>query len=232
MASWRVEFAVFAIAALCTSCGVTDPGWTQHSNPSPTAKEIARWRSERGFNEASAEEMAEASRSERRFVKNRASSPDGRLRVVLLPGNRIGDFRHGVSTTSVYQLTDAGGRVLMSAPARVVKKAAGEENIEDTLVAWFSPDGAKVLIYEHLHECNGPPPLAILFYKNADEPEGWSVRFPDISDILNEPYDEGAHAQCRGLLGEEILIRNTCEGVSKIRLDRLKDRHPFPFTIG
>lgn len=235
MAPWVVARAFLAglTGLICASCGTTSPDWAIHPDPPPTAEEIARWRSERGFVAATAEEIAKAGRGERRFANHRADSSDGKLRVVLQPGDLVGDFQHGASTTSVHRLMNASGRVLISAPSRVHhQQSAGEDDIGETLVAWFSPDGSKVLVYEYLNGCNGPPPLAILFFRDPENNGTWSVRFPDVAGTLNKPFDEGNHAECRGLLDEEILIRNTFEGVSKIRLDRLKERHPFPFTVG
>lgn len=230
---FQMAALLVAVPALILGFAACTPGLAsrEDSDRPATAAKIFSWRKERGFVEANDTEIAEAKRMERRFANQRALSPDGKCRVVFRGGVLVGDFQHGASTTSIYQLVDASGRVLLTAPSRITRTEYGEP-IEHTQLAWFSPDDSKVLVYEHLRECNGPAPLAILFFQDPENPREWSVRFPDLGDTLNAPFDEGDHAECRGLLHEEILIRNTHMGISKIRIDRLKNRHPFPFTIG
>lgn len=206
------------------------PAQVQMDRPA-TAAEISQWRKESGFSVADETEVREAARLQRGFVRNRAVSPDQSLSVRFRMGEMIGDPLQGASTTSTYQLSDASGRVLITAPSRMARsESAGSGG--NSQLAWFSPDGSTVLVYEFISECNGPPPLSILFFKDPGKNHAWSVRFPDLGDTLNRPFDEGDHPECRGLLGREILIRNTHDGISKIRIDRLKERHPFPFTVG
>lgn len=200
-----------------------------NENPAATPEQIAAWRKKHGFVAASEAEIAEVKRMETSFKNNRAVSPNGKLRVVFRAGELVGNPLHAASTTSVYQLVDGSGRVLFSAPSRITKRTP---EIEDIQLAWFSEDGSKVLIYEHLRCGNGPKPHVVLFFEDPEMQNEWRVRFPDIGDTLNMPYWEGDHAECRGLLGDEILIRNTCSGVSKIHLQSLKDNYPFPWSEG
>lgn len=223
------SLAVTLVSVTHLSCGATSPDWGKNPDPPATSKEISAWRSERGFVAAGVGEVEEAARREKRFVKSRSVSPDGTLRVVFRCGELVGSAYQGTSTTSTYQLVDAKGRVLISAPSRICRMETGKPFMEPES-AWFSPDASKVLVGEDTHANEGV--LAILFFQDPENNGQWSVRFPDLGDTLNRPFDEGDRAECRGLLGEEILIRNTRDGVSKIRLDRLKERHPFPFTIG
>jgi hypothetical protein len=122
-----------------------------------------------------------------------------------------------------------GCRVLFSAPSRVTKRSP---EFEDIQLAWFSEDGSKVLIYEYIRRGLGPAPHVVLFHKDSEMENEWRVRFPDIGDTLNMPFWEGDRAECRGILGGEILIRNTCSGVSKTHIDRLKNTYPFPWAEG
>lgn len=164
--------------------------------------------------------------------KNRAVSPDGKLKVVFRAGELVGDPMHGrVSATSVYQLQDASGRVLLSAPSRITKRTP-DEDIRDIQLVWFSNDGSKVLIYEYLMCGLGPEPHVVYFYQDNESQSRWAARYLDLGDTLNAPFWEGDRAECRGILGDEILIRNTCEGVSKIQIQRLKETYPFPWTEG
>jgi hypothetical protein len=216
----------------CASCVNDSPHRAIIENPAATPEEIAAWRKKHGFVAASEVEIAQSKRMETPFKNNRAMSPGGKLRVVFRAGELVGNPVLGAaSTTSVYQLVDGSGRVLFSAPSRITKRTPSEE-IEDIQLAWFSEDGAKVLIYEYLRCGNGPEPHVVLFYKDPEVQNEWRVRYPDLGDTLNMPYWEGDHAECRGLLGDEILIRNTCSGVSKIHLQSLKDNYPFPFSVG
>jgi hypothetical protein len=47
-------------------------------------------------------------------------------------------------------------------------------------------------------------------------------------------HDEGAHAECRGIVGDELLIdANTNDGkVLKEKFENIEEHFPFPFTIG
>jgi hypothetical protein len=225
----RILLAALVLLA-CASCVNPSRNSPQIENPAATPEEIAAWRKKHGFVAVSEIEIAQAKRMEARFKNNRAMLPGGKLRVVFRAGELVGNPVLGAaSTTSVYQLVDGSGRVLFSAPSRITKRTP---EIEDIQLAWFSEDGSKVLIYEHLRCGLGPKPHVVLFHKDPEMQNEWRVRFPDIGDTLNMPYWEGDHAECRGLLGDEILIRNTCSGVSKIHLQRLKDNYPFPWSEG
>jgi hypothetical protein len=225
------RFVALPALILCfASCG---PGLATRNSPDrpATVAEISTWRKEHGFVAANETEIEQAQQLEKHFTKHRATSSDRKWSVVFQAGEQVGNMYHGISTTSTYKLIDSSSHVLVSAPSRISRGAPGAP-IKDTQRAWFSPDGSKALVYEYIRDCNGPPPLAILFFKDPNLGGEWSVSFPDLGDTLNRPYNEGDHAECRGLLGEEILIRNTREGISKIRIDDLKDRHPFPFSFG
>lgn len=84
-----------------------------------------------------------------------------------------------------------------------------------------------------MHECNGPPPLVIWFYQDSENSGMWRTKFIAMPEILNAPFDEGAHSECRGFLGDELLIKATTDGtISKKKIGELKERYPFPFTVG
>ncbi len=224
----RNLLAVFVLLS-CASCVSDSFHRPVNENPAATPEEIAAWRKKHGFVAAIEAEIAQAKRMEARFKNNRAVSSNGKLRVVFRAGELVGNPLYAASTTSVYQLVDGSGRVLLSAPSRVTKRTP---EIEDIQIVWFAEDGSKVLIYEHLRCGNGPEPHVVLFHKDPEMQNEWRVRFPDIGDTLNMPYWEGDRAECRGMLGNEILIRNTCDGVSKIQIQRLKNTYPFPWTEG
>jgi hypothetical protein len=219
---------ILIASASCVSPSRNSP---QNENPPATPEEIAKWRKEHGFAVATEDEIAQAKSLEVRFKNNRAISPDEKLKVVFRAGELVGDRVWGASATSVYQLQDTSGRVLLSAPSRVVKRTPNKDS-NDIQLVWFSKDGSKVLIYEYLMCGLGPAPHVVLFYQNPERENRWAVCYPDLGGTHNAPYWEGDRAECRGILGNQILIRNTCEGVSKIDINRLKETYPFPWTEG
>jgi hypothetical protein len=215
----------------CASC-MNDSSYHANEDPAATPEQIAAWRKKHGFVAASEAEIAQVNRMETRFKNNRALSPGGKLRVVFRSGELVGDPGYGASTTSAYQLSDASGRVLISAPSRVVSSRS-ESDIQDIQLVWFSADGSQVLLYEDIRTCNGPSPFVILFYQDVEShPIHWRAKFFDLGDTLNMPFDEGDNAECYGMIGNQIFIRNTREGISKIHIDRLKNTYPFPWAEG
>ena len=217
----------------CASCVSPSRNSPQIENPAATPEEIATWRKKHGFVAASEAEIAQAKRIEARFKNNRAVSADGKLRVDFKSGRMVGNpVLSGASTTSTYQLLDASGRVLISSPSRVVTSRS-ESDIQDIQLVWFSADGSQALLYEDIKTCNGPNPFVILFYQDR---EGysihWRAKFFDLGDTLNSPFDEGDNAECRGMIGNQSLIRNTREGISKMDINRLKETYPFPWIEG
>ena len=193
----------------------------------PTAAEIAAWHENNGLVEATAAEISEASKHEVGFADDRAAASHGGLRIIFRAGKIVGSANINLSTTSAYVLQDKHGKELSSAPGCRVQGMSAQQK------AWFAPDGKQVLVYEYVHECNGPPPLAILFYEDPENPGAWRSRFLDLPGCLNMPFDEGRHTKCRGLLGDEVLIEGTSLGtVSKKKISAMKERHPFPFSVG
>lgn len=193
----------------------------------PTEAEIAAWHGEHDLEEATAAEVSEAREHEVVFVKERAEAPKGGLEILFRAGRLVGGANTNLSTTSAYVLRNAQGNELNSAPGCLTKGMSADQK------AWFAPDGKQVLVYEYVRECNGPPPLAILFYEDPENPGAWLNRFLDLPGCLNMPFDEGGHTKCRGLLGDELLIEGTSVGtVSKKRISAMKERYPFPFTVG
>lgn len=189
--------------------------------------EVAKWSEKNGLTVASKFEIAEAKKRESGFVNGRAESPFGGLRIRFQCGSRVGSGYSNLSTTSLYILQDANGREIASGPACLTKGGSAIQR------AWFSPDGKQALVFEYVRECNGPPPLTILFHENSENPGLWHTKFLELPDFLNMPFDEGAHSECRGFLGDELLIDATTDGtVSKKKIIDLKERYPFPFTIG
>lgn len=108
---------ILIASASCVSPSRNSP---QNENPPTTPEEIAKWRKEHEFAVATEDEIAQAKSLEVRFKNNRAISPDGKMKVVFRAGELVGDRVWGASATSVYQLQDASGRVLLSAPSRVL----------------------------------------------------------------------------------------------------------------
>ena len=214
---------------LFPSCGSMAVKTVEENGP-PTAQEIANWRNAHGFVAASEEDLAQAKLQERSFAKNQCVSPDGKLRVIWRAGELVGSPFHGASTTSVYELTDASGKVLFSAPSRLWRSDKDWPHSTKGRSAWFSPDGKQVLFDESIDSTCSP--IAILFFQDDALDGMWSVRFMDMGDTLNQPYWEGDAPQCRGMIGECILIRNVHSGVSKIRLKQLEKTFPFPFQVG
>lgn len=194
---------------------------------------MAKWREKHGFEVASEAELAEAKRLEKPLKNNRATSANGKLQIVFKSGQLVGDpVASGASTTSTYQILDASGRVLTSAPSRVVTSRTGPNTL-NIQIAWFAADGSQALLYEDINTCNGPSPFVILFYQDHESyPSRWKAKFYDLGYTLNAPFDEGDNAECRGMIGNQILIRNTREGISKTDINRLKETYPFPWTEG
>lgn len=217
----------------CASCVNDSSHRTINENPAATPEEIAAWRKKHRFVAASEAEIAEVKRLEKPFKNKRAASANGKLQVVFKSGQLVGDpVLSGASTTSTYQLLDASGRVLISTPSRVVTSRSSSD-IQDVQIVWFAVDNFQVLLYEHIRTCNGPAPFVILFYQDRESnPTHWKAKFFDLGDTLNSPFDEGDNAECRGIIGNQILIRNTREGISKIEINRLRETYPFPWTEG
>jgi hypothetical protein len=207
-----------------TSCALPNQSMHQSMDRPPTAKEIAKWSEKNGLTAASETEIAESKKREARFVEGRAMDSNGRLKVTFRCGSRVGGGNSNLSTTSLYVLQDAKGRELASGPACLTKGGSAMQQ------AWFSPDGKQAVVFELLHECNGPPPFAILFYEDSGF---WYTKFLAMPDFLNMPFDEGNHSECRGFLGDELLIDATTSGtIFKKKISELKDGYPFPFTVG
>ena len=193
----------------------------------PDAAEIAAWHSKNGLVEATAAEISEARKYEVVFVNERAVAPLGGLRILFRAGEIVGGKRINLSTTSAYVLQNAHGNVLSSGPGCLTRGRSGDQK------AWFAPDGKQVLVYEFVQECNGPPPLAMLFYEDPENPGNWLNRFLELPGCLNMPFDEGAHTECQGLLGDEVLIKGTSVGtVSKKKISTMNEHYPFPFSVG
>jgi hypothetical protein len=193
----------------------------------PGAADIAAWHAKNGLGEATAAEVSEARKREVVFVNERAVAPQGGLRILFRAGEIVGGKYTNLSTTSAYVLQEAHGKALSSGPGYRTRGMTGDQK------AWFAPDGKQVLVYEFVEECNGPPPLAILFYEDPENPGNWLNRFLELPECLNMPFIEGAHTECRGLLGDEVLIEGTSVGtVSKKKISGLKERYPFPFSVG
>jgi hypothetical protein len=226
-----VRIIPLLVLLLLSSCGPMATKMGSNDNP-PTEQEIAKWRKEKGFLAVSEEDFAQAKLQERPFVKDQCVSPDGKLRVVWRAGKLVGSVYQGASTTSVYELTDASGKVLFSAPSRLYRSDRNwsSSSITKGKNAWFSPDDKKILLDECIDSTC--PPIAILFFQEDELRGEWSVRFMDLGDTLNQPFWEGDVPECRGMTGEFILIRNIHDGVSKIPLNQLKKTFPFPFQIG
>jgi hypothetical protein len=139
----------------------------------------------------------------------------------------VGGGHSNLSTTSLYILQDTKGRELASGPACLTKGGSALQQ------AWFSPDGKQAVVFEWVRECNGPPPFAILFHEDLENSGLWHTKFLAMPDFLNMPFDEGAHSECRGFLGDELLINATTSGtIFKKKISELKDGYPFPFTVG
>lgn len=222
----RLLLAVLLLLPCCAP--VVKPQETWESPP--TAQEIAKWRESHGFVAATEEDLAQAKAQERPFVKERCVSPDGKLRLVWRGGKLVGSATWGASATSVYELTDASGKVLLSAPSRLYCSDGNWAPGFNVKCAWFSPDGKKVLLSENVDfSCS---PVAILFFKDEANCGGWTVGFMDMGETLNQPYSEGDNPECRGMNGEWILIRNVYQGVSKIPINKLQKTYPFPYAIG
>jgi hypothetical protein len=214
-------------ACLLTSCATparhTELSWDKP----PTPSEVAKWREKNGLTVASESEIAEAKKRESSFVNGSAADPFGGLSITFQCGSRVGSRNTNLSTTSLYILRDANGRELASGPACMTK---GDSAVQR---AWFSPDGNQAIVFEYVRECNGPPPLTILFHEDSESPGLWHTRFLALPDFMNVPFDEGAHSECRGFLGDELLIDATTDGtISKKKISDLKERYPFPFTVG
>ena len=224
-------FAVVSVGWALTSCGTSAPKEVMPQSGAmdraPEAADIAAWHEKNGLAAATAEEISEARKYEVAFANDRAAAPRGGLKILFRNGKIVGSANTNLSTTSAYVLKDAHGKELSSAPGCRTQGMSADQK------AWFAPDGKQVLVYEYVDECNGPPPLAILFYEVPESPGTWRNRFPELPECLNMPFDEGAHTKCRGLLGDEVLIEGTCTGtVSKKKISALKERYPFPFTVG
>jgi hypothetical protein len=232
---WRnVRHLLAAFLLLsCASCVNDSPHRAINENRAATPEEIAAWRKKHGFVAASEAEIAEAKRMEKSFENKRAVSANGKIQMVFKSGQLVGDpVRSGASTTSTYQLLDASDRELISAPSRVVTNRSGPNTLNIQL-AWFAADGSQALLYEDINTCNGPAPFVILFYQDQEgHPIRWKAKFYDLGHTLNVPFDEGDDAECRGMIGNQILIRNTREGISKTDINRLKETYPFPWTEG
>lgn len=214
-------------ACLIASCGTFKSPKQDLTDRPPTSKEVAEWRVKHGFALASEAEIAEAKKREADFVNGRAAAPDGKMKVSFRCGTRVGAGNSNLSTTSMYVLQDVRGRELASGPGYLTKGESATQR------AWFSPDGKQAVVFEFVSDCNGPSPLVILFHEDYGNPDLWHTKFLEMSDFLNAPYDEGAHAECRGFLGDELLIKNTTDGtISKKKISELKERHPFPFSVG
>ena len=62
----------------------------------------------------------------------------------------------------------------------------------------------------------------------------WRTKFVRLPHGGFAPCDEGAHAECRGLVGDELLS-NAGSGDrarNKKKIRDLPERYPLPFTIG
>lgn len=212
---------------LLTSCATSRRHADQSWDKPPTASEVSEWLEENGLTAASESEIAESKKRESNFVNGRAVDPSGRLRITFQCGSLVGSGNTNLSTTSLYILQDAKGRQLASGPACLTK---GNSAIQR---AWFSPDGKQAVVFEYVHECNGPPPLTILFQEDSENLGLWHARFPALPHFMNVPFQEGAHSECRGFLGDEFLIDATFdESVFKKKISELTARYPFPFSVG
>lgn len=214
-------------ACLLASCASTERKADKSWDKPPSPEETAKWREENGLTLASESEIAESKKREASFVNGRADDPFGKLKITFKSGSLVGSRYNNLSTTSLYILRDSKGRELASGPACLTTGSSAVQR------AWFSPDGKQALVFEHVDECNGPPSLTILFREDPENLGLWHTKFLALPDYMNVPFQEGAHSECRGFLGDEILIDVTTDRViSKKKINELKERYPFPFTVG
>ena len=200
----------------------------------PNARAITKWRKTNGLEVASADEIVAAKRCAARFEGHHAVAVDGELRIVFHMGRLIGKGCVNLSTTSTYSLQDARGKELASGPSYIVAGLTEEERNPADRGVWFASDGKRVVVYEYPKCCHGPGPLTIVFAEDEGNPGTWSVRFVSLPKCGFASDDEGAHAECLGLAGDELLIdAGTGDGIiCKKKIREFQNQYPFPFTIG
>lgn len=223
-----------AIGVVLNSCARPERLEIAPSDRPATPEAIAKWREERQITVASDDEVAAVKHCGKEFANHKASSPDGKLKVVFHRGKRIGDIYH-YSTTSTYTLVDANGKSLAEAPSCVTGYHGdnGNDSAADQ-AAWFAPDGKHVVVYEYTNEGLGPPPSTIVLHEDEDNLGAWKFKFLELPLFTGGIHDEGAHSKCLGILGDELLFdANTQDGkVSKKKIREFKETYPFPFTVG
>lgn len=222
-----------ATAAVMSSCAGLDRTAARSPDRPATPVEIAKWREQQQISVASDDEIAAANRCRREFNRDKANSPDQKLKVVFHPGKRVGELDR-LSTTSTYTLYDAKGKFLAEAPSCVAGPVGDESVIDAEQAAWFAPDGKRVVVYEYAKYGLGPPPLTIVFSEDPENPGSWKTKFLELPLFTGGIIGEGDRATCRGILGDELLFDAAThdDKVSKKRISEFKETHPFPFTIG
>ncbi len=220
-------------AILLAGCATSQHQVTHQGDHPASAEEIAKWRDKNGLDVATKEDIESADRCEARFIGQRAKAANGGLQILFNPGKLVGSGCSNLSTTSTYSLLDGKNRKLASGPSCIASGYAdgGQERGEQR--AWFAPDGKVAVLHEYT-KIFGTEPLTIVFYKDEDNQDIWRSKFLRLPVCGLGIYDEGAHAECRGLAGDELLFdADTQDGkVSKKKIKDLEEHYPFPFTIG
>lgn len=199
-----------------------------------TDKEIAAWVKANHLVQATAREVAAASTTEAEasFVANKASSPNGRLRVVF----KIGVLRPGLkennygpqTTTSSYEVTETHtGKVVARVPSTLSDPMNRESR--NTQKIWFTADD-RVLINEEWGDGACSHYFTALISPAAGK-ESWNVKYLAVPEFGD---DEFHGPRPVGIIEDNLLFAPFTTGkIYKKPLRELPEaRPPLPFTIG
>lgn len=221
-------------AVLFTNCATPRQAVEYRGNKPISPEELVKWCTKNGLAIASEKEVALAKQCEARFVGQQAVAVSGGLRIVFKLGKLVGSGYSNLSTTSTYSLLDGNHVKLAEGPSCIRSAQVDRGNEHSEQRVWFAPDGKMVVLYEYTNEGLGPEPLTLVFYEDKESPGLWRSKFLRLPFCDWGFWAEGAHTECQGFVGDELLFKGGENGgrILKKKVSEIEEHYPFPFTIG
>ena len=197
----------------------------------PTERQKTDWAKKQRLSPATSKEIARAKKSEVPFVNGRATSQDGKVRVVFHMGKIQNAPDRKNTSTSFYAINDAGtGRDLAKVESSVTEALAKECGYRQFV--WFAPDGRYILIWDEWYEGCGPHITTALLSAGSDG--RWTVRFLELPEFTGYEGIPDHGPKPVGLDGDMLLFNPMLsDKIYKKPFRSLPDAPPpLPFAIG
>ena len=201
----------------------------QERYPTEHGREV--WVKGNGLVEAGEPEINQAKSTEVPLVNQRATSPDGKIRVTFHMGSRRG---HGneQTTTSYYELIDTqNARALARVESTLSSQSNGEQPYKQGV--WFSLDGRDALIYETWCDGSGYHDVVALLCSSPNQ-SSWTLKYLDLPMFEGFPGVAEHGPVPTGFSGKFLVFNPLVSSrFYKILLAEAKTkRPPLPFSIG